>query len=482
MHDDDVTNEENKDAENFGKRIIEYTPSSLKAYFRIKAKSSVYHFSQYLIRKYHIKTIKGTKRELFIYQDGVYISGEEIVKKEIREILEEHAKTHVIKEVTEAVKDLTPVDRDDFIVPINFINLNNGVYDIDTGVFSEHSHENLFLTKLPVNFKESADCPLIKKFLSDVLDDEQIPVIQEWFGFGLKRDYSIKKALILVGGPDTGKTTLITLEEKFIGKKNISGVSLQKISADKFALANMYTKYLNTYDDLSFRDVNDNGAFKIATGGGLVTGERKFGDQFQFRNHAKLMFACNKIPEVKDSDDDAYFKRWIVIRFNYPIEEKDRDNNLVQKMTTDEEMSGLLNFALEGLRRLVKNGSFSYEKTVDEIKDEMQTSSSPVARFAVDCLEQKDDSHIFKDEMHNAYKHFAKLKKLPYMSLETLGKRLPKYAHYIESIKPVNSRLNKQASAWSGVQFKPSFNLSLPRESEAEIQQDDLDSIDSNDF
>lgn len=430
-------------------------------------KSAIYKTAKYLIEKYYARTIKGFKREIMIYENGVYILGEENLKEEIRTLLEELMSTHYLKEIIETIKDLTPINRDDFAVDRHFINLNNGVIDISIGEIKEHDPGYLFLTKIPVDFNKQADCPLIKKFLSDVLDDDQINLVQEWVGYALYRDYFIKKAIIFVGEGDTGKTTLMNLFYAFFGEKNVSGVSLQKISTDKFSCAHLYTKNINLYDDLSFKDIKDNGAFKIATGGGIITGEKKFGDQFQFKNFSKLTFACNKIPDVKDTDDDAYFNRWIVVQFNYHVEEKDKDRQLIHKLTTPQELSGFLNFALEGLRRLLKNEKFSYNKNAKEIKAEMLCSGSSIANFSFECLEQSNGKWISKEDMYNAFIQFTRHYELPGENIQVLGRRLPKYATYINEEKPIDPKTNKQVTAWSNVKFK-GWSVFLPPPKEKE--------------
>ncbi|MEK7538847.1 MAG: phage/plasmid primase, P4 family [Patescibacteria group bacterium] len=441
-----------------------YIPGEFKISLQADKKEAIYRLSKYLLEKHHIKTIKGSKREIFVYQDGVYVPGEEIIRKDIRELLEELSTTNNNKEIIETVKDLSPIDRDKFTADKHLLNLNNGVLDVRTLELREHHPDYLFLTKIPINFDPQAECPTIKKFLSDVLDDEQELLIQEWLGYGLYPEYFIKKAIIFVGEGDTGKTTLMNLMFMFFGERNVSGVSLQKISSDKFACAHMYTKYVNLYDDLSFKDISDNGAFKIATGGGVITGEMKFGNQFQFKNYAKLTFACNKIPDVKDADDDAYFNRWIVIQFNYAVDEKDRDKQLIHKMTTPEELSGLLNFALVGLTRLLKKEKFSYNKGPEEIKAEMLRSGSSIANFAFDCLEPSDGVWISKVNMYNAYIQFTRAQNLANKNIQALGHRLPKYAPYISDEKPVDPLTGKQVTAWSNVRFKSNFASSLPRE------------------
>ena len=359
----------------------------------------------------------------------------------------------------EAVKDFNPIDREKFNADKHMLNLNNGVLNMRTRELKEHSPEYLFFTKIPVNYDPQADCPTIKKFISDVLDEEQVQIIKEWAGYGLYPEYFIKKAIILVGDGDTGKSTLMSLFFAFYGAENVSGVSLQKMSTDKFAGAHMYKKYINLYDELSIKDIHDNGAFKMATGGGVITGEKKFGDQFQFKNYAKLTFACNKIPDVRDADDEAYFKRWIIIHFNYVVEEKDKDTQLLSKLTTPGELSGFLNFALDGLSALQKNQQFSYEKNAEEIKAEMLQSGSSVGKFAFNCLEPGEDLWISKEDMYKAFIQFTQRNNLPNTTIEALGKRLPKYAGYINTMKPVDPETKKQITAWSNVKFKDDFHL-----------------------
>ena len=424
-------------------------------FFDKDGKIEVYALATYLIAENHTQTIAGVRRDIFIYQDGIYIEGEDKLKKDIRAILKDACTNYHIREIIETIKDRTSIDREAFFSPIHLINLNNGVLDTSTNEFLPHSPKHLFFTKIPVDYDTNADCPIIKKYFSDVLDTDQILVIQEWFGYALYREYMIKKALICVGEGDTGKTTLINLLFAFIGTKNVSGVSLQKITYDKFAAAHLYNKHINLYDDLSFKDIQDNGAFKIATGGGVIPAEKKFKDQFLFKNYAKLTFACNKIPDVKDASDDAYFNRWMVIHFDHVIEEENRDRQLIHKMTAAHELSGLLNFALEGLKRILETKRFSYNKDTHEIKMEMMRSASSIACFAGDCMEEMTGEWISKEDLYHAYTEYASAHKQPAVSMKMFGGRLPMHTPYIAEYKPVDpSNPKKQVTAWRNVKLK----------------------------
>lgn len=446
-------------------------------------KAAVFAVAKHLIVQHHPKTIGGRNREVLTYRDGIYVPGEDILKAEVQILLEESCTVHYIKEIIEAVKNLTIIDRADLKVETRFINLNNGVLNIETNTLMEHSPEFLFLNKIPADYAPEADCPAIKKYLSEVLDEAQIKIVQEWFGYSLYREYSFKKALICVGEGDTGKTTLINLFHAFLGEDNIAGVSLQKISSDKFSASHLYGKHINLYDDLSVRDINDNGAFKIATGGGIITGEKKFGDQFQFKNYAKLTFACNKIPDVKDANDEAYFKRWIVLQFNRAVEEGKQDRQLIHKMTTVTELSGLLNFALEGLQRLLQQQKFSYDKDAGGIKAEMLRSGSVVARFGYECLEEATGEWVKKDDMYSAFTRYTSENHLPAVSSKEFCSRLPVCFPHISDFRPKSKLSSKQVYAWQNVRLKDGGD-DPPMSEEEELEKilSEADSEDIHDY
>lgn len=437
--------------DDFPLEISENEDKNFKKAFLKDSKGISYEIAKYLVEKHHVKTIGEKIRELYLYKNGVYILGLNYLKAEIQEILEELASTHHKTNIIEMIKDLTLADRKDFNVDKDLINFNNGIFNIKNKELIPHSHEYLFFTKIPIDYDAGATCSTVERFLKDILPEDDIKIILEWLGYCLFRCYFIKKAIIFVGEKDTGKTTLIKLFERFIGKENTSGVSLQKIASDKFASSHFYNKHINIYDDLSFKDINDNGAFKMVTGGGIISGEKKFGEQFQFENFSKLTFACNKIPDVKDTSDDAYFSRWIVIPFLAEIEKVDK--LLTEKITTKEELSGLLNLAISGLRDILEKQDFSYNKNPEEIKKEMLLSGSMVANFVNDRLEKQVDAWVSKDDMYEECAKYAQSNNLPTVSKEILGRKLPNHSGYIiDGTKLIGGK--KQVQGWRNAKIK----------------------------
>ncbi len=395
---------------------------------------NVSKFVNCLLKKFTFKTIFGTKKDLiFLYEDGIYkLKGEEIIKTFSEEHLGEHCKNQPIKEIIEKVKRKTAVDFEEFEnIPLNLIPLENGVYNFETEKIEPYKPKLFFKFKLPVFYDDKKDCPNFIKFVEETLYPEDINLMQEWFGFCLYRKYLLKKGMIWFGDPDTAKTTMLNFLEGMIGLKNCSGLSLQKISGGQnFDLASLHNKSLNSYDDLSSRDINDGGGFKIATGGGSITGEKKFGDQFKFKNHSKLLFACNKIPSPKDIDDPAYFSRWLPIAFDNQISSDEQDPYLAEKCL-EKELSGIFNWALIGLKRLLENKKFSFNKNHEEVKAIMCRSGNPIVAFIQDKCSEQEGLWISKQELYNQYCEFMRKEKLPVMTKLMFGRNVKRHCFYI---------------------------------------------------
>lgn len=390
-----------------------------------------YELALYLTQKYNMVTVGHRFRETYIYQEGIYIRAENtIIFPEIQRILANHINKNAKSETFHKIQDATSKEPDIFdLTPPHLIPVNNGVYNILTKELLPHSPTYYFKHKLPVSYNATAICPKIDKFLREVFTDVQLKTVEEWMGYCCYRTYMYKKALIIVGDGDTGKTTFLELLTAMIGEENKSGISLHKIASDKFSSAQLYGKHVNIFDELSAEDVHDTANFKIATGGGSIMGEYKYGDQFSFKNYSKLMFACNKIPDVKDMNDEAYFNRWMVIHLEKTIKEK--VTNLIAQLTTTEELSGLFNVAMTALERLLLQDGFSYKTSGIDTKLEMMRSASALANFVTEKIVKTPGADLTKEELYNAYALFCDERNLAPETIHMIGKKLTFYAPYI---------------------------------------------------
>jgi phage/plasmid-associated DNA primase len=194
-----------------------------------------------------------------------------------------------------------------------------------------------------------------------------------------------------------------------LGKANISDVSLQQLCDNRFMPAKLYGKMANLGGDLPAIDISDTATFKGLTGGDRMTVENKYGQPFEFDNRAKLVFSTNKLPKTPD-DSYAFYSRWILIVFRhvFDVQQGTGDEGLDKKLQSPEELSGMLNIALDGLQRLKANGwKFSYSKTAEDVELLYKRMSDPIVAFLIDACEENFDAYIEKAEFYNAFKEYS---------------------------------------------------------------------------
>lgn len=353
--------------------------------------------------------------EMWIYKNGIYVPhGRTHIKEYCRGILASLYKTGFVNQVIEKIIADTYINSNDFFIneDLNLIAVLNGILNLQTRELISFSPQYKFFNKLPIHYDPLIKVDKIIQFFKDILIDEQdLLVIQELFGYLLHRDYSIEKAFMCLGGGRNGKGKLVSLMETFIGKKNCCNIPLQDLGNDKFAKSRLHNKLANLSADLNKTGLKDTGIFKSLTGRDLITADRKFLEHIEFRNYAKMIFATNELPYTYD-DTDGFWDRWIIIDFIYKFvdipkngNEKKIDTNILMKITTDKEMIGLLNWALDGYDRLFRNNKFSVSTTTENIKREWKRKSSSFAAFLMDNIEKDCSIGAFlsNNQINNSY-------------------------------------------------------------------------------
>lgn len=356
-----------------------------------------------------------------------------------QELVDEHMTSHTEREVLGHIRRSAPeIEAEE--PDINLLCVENGILDIKDKTVKPHTAEHVFFSRLPVKYDDKADCPLFKKFLAEVLDEQDIPIVQEIIGFCLLRAYRFKKAVMLVGSGDNGKSVLLNVIDALLGSDNCSHVSLQSFALSPFLVAELAGKMANIYADLSSQAVKDVGVFNLLTGNDLITAQRKHEQPFKFRNYAKLLFSCNVVP-LAYTDTDAYIGRWLIITFSRQFKGKDADPALTDKLTTPEELSGILNYALEGLSRLLEQGGFSQSKSTEEIRADYARKSNPVAAFAEDRIDIIPDAHVSKEDLYATFCTYCKASSLVVCSEQTFFKRIRRHlAGTISDYRPAGDR------------------------------------------
>lgn len=370
-------------------------------------KDGIYRISLQLRQEFNFIACKDSD-ELLLYNEGIYGGeAEALVAQEIQKIIDKYATLSIVKEVIAHIKRQTYKSRSQLVEPKDKLCLKNGVLDIRTGKVEPHSPEYFFLSRIPVDFVATAKCMRFMKFLSEVVHPDDIPTLQELMGYCLYKGYPLEKAFMLLGSGANGKSVFIKTLIAFLGLLNCSAEPLQKLGKNRFAVAELYGKLANTFPDLSTADLTDTSWFKMLVSGEMIRAERKNQHPFRFTNFAKLIFSANQIPRT-DDNTDAFFRRWIIIIFPNQFLGTDADTKLTQKLTTPEELSGILNFAIKGLLRLLKNEEFSTSQSIAKVRDTYLRESDSVSAYVQDCLEVASSEYIPKKELYSHYCAFSR--------------------------------------------------------------------------
>lgn len=425
-----------------------------------------------ILNNLKIYTTKEDKQnEMWIYKEGIYVpQGRSEIKEKVRIIMGEYYNTTFINQILAKIETDTYIESEAFFNTniIDEIPVKNGILNVITKEISAFNQDKIFFTKLNVTYNPESKCPMIEKFLSEVLKyKDDVKVFYELAGFGLYKDYFIEKAIMCVGNGRNGKSKSIELLKRLYSPENCKNIPLSALKYDSFIISELHGKLLNLAGDISSEALKDTGIFKSLVGRDMVTTKRKYLNSLSFINHAKFIFACNELPRVYDATD-GFWDRWILLEFPYKFvnqneidsaEPKEReflkliDTNIIDKITTDEELSGLLNLALEGLERLLKNKKFSYSTGTKEIKDIWIRKSDSFMAFCMDNLEQDFESGISKKEIRKEYNSYCRKHKAMGVSDKSIKATLQQIFGVVEEYNKSLEGQN-QEWFWMGIRFK----------------------------
>lgn len=383
-----------------------------------------------------------------IYENGVYnISGEKEAGRIIMDyMLPNYCVMASIRDCREQWDILVSKDFDDFNRNPYLVNVRNGLLDIRDMSFNEHTPSYLSTVQLNVEYNPQVDCPQFKKFLNEVLDCKLIPLVQEIVGYLLTTNTASQKAFVFWGPARTGKSTLLwVVEYLLLGKKNVSNIPWQEIG-DKFKTAELLGKLANVFSDLPSKSIDDTGIFKVVTGEDYLMAEKKNKNPFKFKPFARLVFSCNELPRNYVDRTEGFYRRLIIVPFSRQIEKSKIDKSLKYKFQREKE--GILNWALEGLKRLYENNfEFSENELTDGVKKEYKRENNNVISFVEECCELDSLFSCSRIELYEAYKEFCVEAGLKALSQIKFNKELE------GNFNITRSRSGKLRS-WNGVRIK----------------------------
>jgi putative DNA primase/helicase len=287
----------------------------------------------------------------------------------------------------------------------DLVNVQNGMLNIYDGSLVAHETTYKSFVQLPITYREQAASQHVLDFVSSIVTEDAIPAFWEYMGFLLLPDYRYKRVLLLVGPGNTGKSALLSFIRKFLGKENTSSVSLQDLTSNEFLRVELFGKLANIYADLSLSALESSGEVKSLTGGDEIIAHRKYGQPFSFTNRAKLIFSANDFSAVA-KPDPTFFERFVVISCEHVFTAGRAIPNVVDTFDSSD-LSAFLNYALQGLQRLIANAGFSVSEqaeSIKEMKQEFKETADNIVSFISNATVVERDARVSKADLYAAYR------------------------------------------------------------------------------
>ena len=254
----------------------------------------------------------------------------------------------------------------------NLLACHNGLLNIDTQELLPHSPQFFNVNALPFDYDPNADAypPEWMKFLRQLWpgndDGKQARcTLQDIFGVALTNITSFQKIFMIVGPPRSGKGTIGRMLTAILGKDNVVNPTLGGMTGE-FGLWPLIDKRLAIISDARLGKRTD--ANTIAERMLSISGEdgqninRKFMQQWSGNLGVRFLIMTNELPRITDASG-ALASRFVVLTLTELFLGRE-DLTLSDRL--GRELTGILNWALRGLKRLRRRGYFVMPKSSEE--------------------------------------------------------------------------------------------------------------------
>lgn len=282
-----------------------------------------------------------------------------------------------------------------------------------------HTPSYFAMSALPYAYDPDAECPLWRTFLSDVVDDpEYVLLLQQWFGYLLRRDLKEQMFLLLVGPGGNGKSVFTAVMEAFVGLANVSHVSLARFD-NPFALYGMLGKRLNiTNETVHLIEEQAEATLKSLVAGDLMTFERKYRDPVEALPTSKIVITTNAAPRFSDRTWGLW-RRLLLVNFQRVIPRERQIRNLADELK--QELPGILNWAIDGLHSLNAKG-FIIPAAHEQLLEQYRQDSDPARAFLIEHYQPgQEDECIPTSDVYGAYREWCEANGYKALGERTFG-------------------------------------------------------------
>jgi putative DNA primase/helicase len=329
------------------------------------------------------------------------------VKAEISAIIEA-AKPEGVKPTASILSSVTELTRIKVYVPDerwdadpDVLVCRNGALRLSTGKLLDHRPGHYATSALPYEFDPGAVPAYFRLFLKNTLP-AAASFLQEFAGYALTTGMAHELAVWLYGPPGSGKSTLLAGLQAMLGHR--AGIlGLADLERSRFTLADLPGKTLVVASEQPSAFLASTNTLNAIISGEPLQVERKYRDPFTVIPRAKVCWAMNELPRVADANS-GLFRRVKVVAFP-ELPEEERDPEVKRRIA--QEGAGILNWALEGLRRLNDRGHFEVPEGVQDATKQFRTNNDVPALFVQDRCIKDANLKVQAGQLYVEYKEWC---------------------------------------------------------------------------
>ena len=326
----------------------------------------------------------GADGQLYYWHGEIWQpNAEAVIHKELDAVVGNDVDTRHLREVIALVKSSLSFKPVAFNPNPELLGCKGGVLNCKTGEFRGYKAEDYITDQIPVSYDPAARCPEIIKFIEGLTPnyDDRITLLD------IIASGAYRKALFyigfLIGHGSSGSTKIIELIQAFYGEKTTEAVPLNELVEKQFALSALKDARFSFGQEVEAVKQTGTSRIKEISGGDWISADVKNKERARFRGSTKLVFKGNSIPRFTDTTY-GFRRRYVEVTLPYKFvpcvdpnepDQRQEDPEILAKIASLEELSGLLNLVALRLPWIIKNRQIyrrpghydAYKKQVDSV-------------------------------------------------------------------------------------------------------------------